>query len=163
MRAPGALVLAATMVAGCGGSSSSSPPPVDPPMIASMAELGQLMKNDINPVFSKLTFLMFHGDEVETDADALTVELGRNAALLRQALDRLRALERVPTRTAEGREVFFTYAESVTRSTDQLLDAIEVGERLRAAAQLEQIAETCNSCHHFFRLRIEDAVVPRRD
>ena len=32
---------------------------------ADITELGLMMKNDINPAFSKLTVLVFHGDEME--------------------------------------------------------------------------------------------------
>ncbi len=153
--------LAASVLIGAQACAGPAAPPPTGPAIASMAELAMLMKDDINPPFSRLSFLLFHGDEVEADPDALRAELEDNAALLGQALARLRAMPTVPTRTDEGRAVFFTYADSVERATAQLGRAVAAGERTQAAAQLERIADTCNSCHHFFRLQIEDAVVPR--
>ena len=147
-------------LAGCGKPAPQQPS--SGPLIAAVAELGLLMKNDINPAFSRLSFLMFHGDSVEADPAVLDLELAQHAASLRAAIARLRAWTRVPARSDEGRQVFLTYAESVDRSTDRLVQAIARGERSSAAAQLEQIADTCNSCHHFFRLQIEDSVVPRR-
>lgn len=153
-----ATLVASLLLGAC--ARPAAPAPAGP-AIESMAELALLMKDDINPPFSRLSFLVFHGDEVEADADALRAELETNAALLGQALARLRALPSVPTRTEEGRAVFFTYADSVERATAQLGRAVAAGEQAQAAAQLERIADTCNSCHHFFRLQIEDAVVPR--
>lgn len=150
--------LAAVLVGACAGPGA---PAASAPTIDSMAELARLMKDEINAPFSRLTFLVFHGAEVEADPVTLADELSRNAALLREAIGRLRALRQVPTRTDEGRAVFEAYTESVERSTTQLVDAIAAGAGGVAAAQLERIAETCNDCHHFFRLKIEDTVVPR--
>lgn len=155
--------LAGSTLAITGACAGSKPAPAPPePTIASMAELARLMKNDINPVFSRLTFLVFHGESVETDPAALQAELVKNAAQLQVAIARLRAIPKPPTSTDEGRAVFFTYADSVSKSTEQLLEAIARREPAGAAAKLEQIADTCNSCHHFFRLKIEDSVVPSR-
>lgn len=148
-----------------GVAACAKPPATQPttgPTIATMAELGLLMKNEINPAFSRLSFLMFHGDDMETDEAALKAELGRHANSLRQAIGRLRSWSRVPAQTEEGRQVFFTFAESVDRSAERLVVAIGSGERTSAASQLEQIADTCNNCHHFFRLKIEDSVVPTK-
>jgi hypothetical protein len=153
------LVAVIGLVAAAACVPASKPPPAEQPMIASMVELGLLMKNEINPSFSRLSFLMFHGDTVETDEATLTLELERHAALLHRAIGQLRAMHNVPTRTTEGRTVFFTYVDSVGRSTEKLVEVIGI-ERSQAAALLEQIATTCNNCHHFFRLRIDDAVVP---
>jgi hypothetical protein len=124
-----------------------------------MAELGLLMKNEINPAFSKLTFLVFHGEEMEEDPVKLRTEMTRHGETLLNSLARLRGWPQPPTVTEEGREVFFTYALSVDKSAQQLLDAIGRSDNATAAKQLESIAKACNNCHHFFRLDIEDSVV----
>jgi len=130
--------------------------------IAAVAELGLLMKNEINPSFSRLTFLMFHGDSVESDDQSLVAELGRSASQLRGSIARLRAWRNVPAQSLEGRDVFFTYAESVDTMTEKLVVALSNGEQGAAETQLEAIADTCNNCHHFFRLKIEDSIVPSK-
>lgn len=148
-----------------GLASCTKPVPAQPtagPTLGKMAELGLLMKNDINPAFSRLSFLMFHGGDMETDPAALKAELERHAGSLRQSIARLRSWGSVPAQTEEGRQVFFTFAESVDRSTEKLVAAIGAGEQTTAAAQVEQIADTCNNCHHFFRLKIEDSVIPTK-
>jgi len=147
-------------LAACGTPAAKQP--TTKPLIATMAELGVLMKNEINPAFSRLTFLMFHGGDVETDEAVLKAELERHASSLRRGMARLRAWGRVPAQTEEGRQVFFTYADSVDKSTERLVDSIRKGEQFSAATQLAQIADTCNNCHHFFRLDIEDSVVPAK-
>ncbi|HLU65609.1 MAG TPA: hypothetical protein VKZ63_05010, partial [Kofleriaceae bacterium] len=60
----------------------------------------------------------------------------------------------------QGREVFFTYASTVDRAAERLVVAIESDNGGAAQSELRKIAEACNSCHHFFRLKIEDSVVP---
>lgn len=117
------------------------------------------MKQEINPAFSKLTFLVFHGEEMEEDPIKLKTEMTRHGKTLLTSLARLRSWPHPPTITDEGREVFFTYALNVDESAQRLLDAIGRTDNATAAKQLETIARACNNCHHFFRLDIEDSVV----
>lgn len=124
-----------------------------------MVELQLLMKNEINPAFSKITFLVFHGEEMEQDPAALQAELSRYGEALRKALSRLRVWQHPPTESTEGKQVFYAYALSVDKSAARLVDALGRADNQDAAKQLEGIAKTCNSCHHFFRLNIEDSVV----
>jgi hypothetical protein len=126
---------------------------------ASMADLALLMRNDINPAFSKLTFLVFHGSS-EDNPTEVRAELARAAGVLRTSIGQLRTWRQPPTETEQGREVFYTYAMSVDAATQRLLDAVQREDASTAATQLQQISRTCNSCHHFFRLDIEDSVVP---
>jgi len=123
-------------------------------------ELGLLMKNDINPAFSKLTFLVFHAEEMEEDPNAVRTELTTAATVLRTSIARLREWKQPPTQTVQARDVFFTYAMAVEQSTTRLADAITRNDNGAAVAEMHQIAKTCNSCHHFFRLDIEDSVMP---
>lgn len=129
--------------------------------IRKMEALGMLMKNEINPAFSKLGFLLFHGATVEEDPKVIRAELQIAASKLQLGIRRLRDWQQLPTETSEGRDVFITFANSVDKSTEQLVTAISRNDDATAQAQLEKIADTCNNCHHFFRLDIEDSVVSR--
>lgn len=150
--------LALVLFAAC----PKAPVPADRQPDAGMAQLAALMKNQINPAFSKLTFLVFHGEEMQEDPNAVRVEMQRAATILRGSIGELRDWRELSTQSVEGRDVFFTYAASVDRQAQRLVEAIDKKDNETAAAQMQDIADTCNNCHHFFRLRIEDSVVPAR-
>lgn len=152
-------VLLAVFLAAC---TKAPMPSTDPQPDAGMAALAALMKNQINPAFSKLMFLVFHGDELQEDPNAVRTEMQRSARNLRASIGELRDWKELSTQSAEGREVFFTLAANVDRQAQTLFDAIERRDQDTAAAQMQEIADTCNNCHHFFRLKIEDSVVPTR-
>jgi hypothetical protein len=149
------LAIACGLLLGC----PAPPPPARPVKTAKMAELGRLMKDQINPAFSKLSFLIFHGEDMVEDPAALKTELQSLAAGLRKSLGRLIVWEHPPTESVQGKEVFFTYATSIDKMVVQLESAIAGDDPQSAARSLEQIAKTCNNCHHFFRLEIKDSVV----
>lgn len=134
----------------------------DRPSDAAMAALAALMKNQINPAFSKLTFLVFHGEEMQEDPNTVRIEMQRAATILRGSLGELRDWREPPTQSAEGKDVFYTYAVSVDRQAQTLLDAIDRRDGGATQTQMQDMADTCNNCHHFFRLDIEDSVVPGR-
>lgn len=151
----------ALLLAAC-TKSPTPPTTVEPPKDAQMAALAALMKNHINPAFSKLTFLVFHADELQEDPNSVRAEMQRTAMVLRGSIGKLRDWKEIPSESAQGREVFYTYAANVDRQAQQLFDAIERRDHDTAATQMSDIADTCNNCHHFFRLKIEDSVVPAR-
>lgn len=148
------------MLAACGGKAGEKTAGTGP--AKKIAALGALMKNDINPPFSRLTFLVFHGDSMGEDGAQLAAEMRRYADALRASCARLKTWQEVPAGTQEAREVFYTFAESVDKMTDKLVAAVTSGDLAVAETQLERIADTCNNCHHFFRLDIEDSVVPAK-
>jgi cytochrome c556 len=152
-------LLALVLLTGCPKKPTMPTTPVDD---GDITELGLMMKNDVNPAFSKLTVLVFHGDEMPEEPAAIQRELTTAASVLRTSIARLREWRDPPTKTTEARDVFFTYAVAVDQSTARLVDAITRFDSNEAATQMEQIAKTCNSCHHFFRLKIEDSVMPPR-
>jgi cytochrome c556 len=156
IRSTTALMLA---LAAC--TKAPIPTTEKPASDASMAALAALMKNQINPAFSKLTFLVFHQDELKEDPNALRAELDRTATLLRTSIGELRTWKEPPTESREGRDVFYTYAASVDTQAQQLFDAIQRRDGATTTTQMQDMADTCNNCHHFFRLKIEDSVVPR--
>lgn len=150
-------------------AACTKPAPMTQPTIAPsarsaavMAELAALMKNEINPAFSKLTFLVAHGDAMDEEREAMMVELQQAASTLQASISKLRGWKTPPTDSAEGREVFYTFATSVDASTGRLVASILAGDKQAATGHLEQIADTCNNCHHFFRLDLEDSVVHQR-
>lgn len=130
------------------------------PSDASMTALAALMKNQINPAFSKLMFLVFHGEELQEDPNAIRSEMQRFATILRSGMGELAAWREPPTQSTEGREVFFTFSANVDKQTQSLFEAIERRDTSTAEQHMKDIADTCNNCHHFFRLDIEDSVVP---
>jgi hypothetical protein len=149
------------VVAAC-TKNPAPPTTVEPPRDAEMAALAALMKNHINPAFSKLTFLVFHAEELQEDPSSVRAEMQRTAVTLRGSIGKLREWKEIPSQSAQGREVFYTFAANVDRQAQQLSDAIDRRDNEVAATQMSDIADTCNNCHHFFRLKIEDSVVPAR-
>jgi hypothetical protein len=137
------------------------PQTTEKPSDAGMAALAALMKNQINPAFSKLTFLVFHANELQEDPNAVRAELERSAALLRVSIAELRGWREPISGSNEGRDVFFTYAANVDQQAQTLFEAVQNRDGAAAAKQMQDMADTCNNCHHFFRLKIEDSVVPR--
>ena len=149
--------LAALLIAGC-----ARPPAVgahDGPTIRKLEALGNLMKNEINPAFSKLVFLLAHA-ELE-DPQAVRNELGVAGANLRISIGKLRQWHDPPTESTQGRDVFLTYAASIDTMTIKMIGSIDRDDRKTALAELEEIADTCNNCHHFVRLKVDDSVVTR--
>jgi hypothetical protein len=151
-----ALALALTA---CPKPAPQTAAPGDTPGVTALAIL---MKNRINPAFSKLTFLVFHGDELQEDPNAVRMELQRTANLLKGSVGELKEWREPPTDSTEGREVFYTYTANVDQQARQLFDAIERHDAAAAQTQMQDLADTCNNCHHFFRLKVEDSVVPGR-
>jgi hypothetical protein len=151
-------LVAAALLVGC-----AKPPAAggahDGPTIRKLEALGNLMKNEINPAFSKMVFLLAHA-EME-DPQAVRNELGVAGANLRISIGKLRQWHDPPTESAQGRDVFLTYASSIDTMTVKLIGSIDRDDRRKALVELEEIADTCNNCHHFFRLKVDDSVVTR--
>jgi len=134
---------------GCGGAP---PPQAEQPKLLHSAELNEIMKIEVNEPFSALTFQVFHA---EGELDFARISLP--ASSLRMGIARVRAIVNPPVQTNEAREVFFTYVDSLVRDSESLVSAIGSRDRAKTEAALNRISDTCNNCHHFFRLRdIED-------
>jgi hypothetical protein len=115
------------------------------------------MKAEVNQPFSALQFLVFHAQEANPTHNDLDYDrIMTPAAMLREGISKVRAIVDPPTLTQEGRAVFFTYVDSMVRDTDALTDAIGRRDRGRTEKLVGKISQTCNDCHHFFRLKIED-------
>jgi hypothetical protein len=156
-----AAIYTAILAVGCATPAARPPTTQNGATIRKLEALGLLMKNHINPAFSKLVFLLAHADSMDEDPRDVRTELIAAASMLRTAIGRLRMWHDPPTESDEGRAVFLTYAVSIDGMTTKLIDSIGRDARSIALGQLETIADTCNNCHHFFRLDIEDSVVMR--
>jgi len=145
------MVVAGALV-GC--SEPAQKPAVTPAAAAApgQSQLDKLMRDHMNKVFSQLIFQVFHND---TDLDFAMV--GQQAVELRGTVDRVRHL---PTpdlvASAEAREVFFTYNDALQRDSDKFQLAVDHHDLDSMKSLLTRIGQTCNQCHHFFRLKIED-------
>jgi cytochrome c556 len=135
----------------------SKPAGVSKPAPTSPA-LNALMNQQVNAAFTRLSFFAFHADQAESPEVARR-ELVHAANKLAAATSQLREWPDPPVESAQGRDVFHTYAMSLDDDTRRLLQAAIANDNDGAMRTLERIAETCNNCHHFFRLKIEDSVV----
>jgi hypothetical protein len=107
-------------------------------------QLGRFMRESMNVPFA---FVM-----LET---ATAQQRGRRvhkaATFLHDAARDLVEWAQPPTATAEGREVFYTYAQHLEYHAARLEDAAAQRDTHLATDTLEEIRQTCNDCHHFFR------------
>ncbi len=149
------VVLAVVVTACSGGSKPSGTTPATP------TALGLLMKEEVNPSFSRLSVLVFHAEDI--DPSVLERERKAWSRRLAAATEKLPAWPTPPSETArsdEAKEVFHTYADVVDAGAKKLVTAIDRRDERAAQEQMKLIAKTCNQCHHFFRLKLEDSVVP---
>jgi hypothetical protein len=148
-----ALVLWAPLL-GCGGGAQKQGGL--PPKLLHSPELNEIMKNEVNQPFSALMFLVFHAAEAnpdgETDFDAIAVP----ATKMRNGIAKVRSMLNPPVQTAEAREVFLTYVDSMVRDSEAFTQAISIKDRTKMETVLKKITNTCNDCHHFFRLKVVD-------
>jgi hypothetical protein len=154
-------VIASALLLGCGAKPPVAANPNDGVTIRKLEALGALMKNEINPAFSKLTFLLAHAEAIAEDPQSVRGELSTAGTNLRAAIGKLREWHDPPTVSDQGRDVFLAYAANIDGMTTRLIESIGRDDRPKALGQLEEIADTCNNCHHFFRLKVEDSVVMR--
>jgi cytochrome c556 len=116
------------------------------------SELNRIMKNEVNKPFSKLTFFVFH-----SDGDFDFSEIAKTTAEFRAGIADARNVPDLPVDSDEGREVFTTFLESLDRDASKLSDAVAKHDGGGMQAMLGKLSRTCNNCHHFFRLDIEDS------
>lgn len=140
------VVMALAALSSC---SSNAPQPRAVPDLAKTSELGVFMKTQVNPAFSKISFLLFH--DGEDDADVGASQLPASAAALADAAERLTAWRELPGESPESKLVFHEYAESLKKDTRSLIEALDGGQRDRAVTVFESLRKKCDSCHHFFR------------
>jgi cytochrome c556 len=140
-------VLAGIAVIGLGACSGSSERAVRQPSTSS--ELGAFMKIHVNPSFSKISFLLFHDSDSDSDLDP--TELPASASALVQAAERLSKWPHIPGDSAQGKLVFTEYAEALTNDARNLVNALRDGKPDSMVKAFESLRKKCDACHHFFR------------
>ncbi len=153
-------ILGVVALAGCGSRPASETP--GPPSWGHSARLSAIMKNEVNQPFSALSFAVYfaHDGELARDAEPPYPDIAQPTAALRAGLTKVRFLPDLPASTPEAREVFVAYIDGLLHDSDALADAIADRDRPRTEALLTKISVTCNDCHHFFRLAVDDTPHP---
>lgn len=113
------------------------------PALSTLASLplARFMREEVNVPFS---FVMI---EAATEHGGRRVH--KAASVLREAARDLVEWTDPPVMSDEGRDVFHAYAQNLELHVARLEDAAERHED--SAESVEQIRQTCNSCHRFFR------------
>ena len=134
------------------GLSSCSSPAAGPRQShdpSKTTELGLFMKTRVNPSFSKISFLLFHDEDSDTEIDPAA--LPASAAELSSAAERLTKWPTLPGESEQSKLVFEEYAESLKTDAVKLVDSLR-GKQLDNARKLfESLHRKCDACHHFFR------------
>lgn len=145
------VALLATASCSCFGSGSSAGGGGAAPAHTKRSELTELslfMKTQINPSFSKLSFLLFHqGDPSELDPSMLPAAAQELAAATTK-------LSEWPTPygdSEQAQQVFFEYAASLRNNAANLAQAVAADDHEGAQKNFEELRGNCDSCHHFFR------------
>jgi hypothetical protein len=139
---------------GCGGAASETRSVGAPPKLLHSPELNEIMKNEVNQPFSALMFLVFHGADESEDGELDYAQIGTPVVTLSTGVQKVRAMLNPPVQTVEAREVFMTYVDSLVRDTQLLAKSYEGRDRPGMERVLKKITNTCNDCHHFFRLKL---------
>ena len=109
------------------------------------------MKDEVNQPYSALVFGVFHS---ENGIDYVAISTPLEA--LRSGIAKVRDIADPPVETNEARSVFFTYLDSLAHDADKFRGAVARHDQPGMEASLLRLGKTCNNCHHFFRLEIQD-------
>jgi hypothetical protein len=138
----------------CGGAGAHGQRAEAVPKLLHSPELNEIMKTEVNQPFSALMFLVFHSAETSEDGELDFTKIGAPAATLSNGITKVRAMVNPPVQTAEAKEVFLTYVDSLVRDSETFYQAYEGRDRPGMERLLKKITATCNDCHHFFRLKV---------
>jgi hypothetical protein len=125
----------AQLAAGGDGELIATPAPQPP--------LARFMREAVNVPFS----FMMH----ETTGARRGRRVHRAASVLREAARDLVRWSDPPPVSDEGRLVFYAFAANLEHHVATLEDATARHDEARSADSVEQIRQTCNHCHRFFR------------
>lgn len=107
------------------------------------------MKTRVNPSFSKISFLLFHDEDSDTEIDPSA--LPASAAELASAAEKLGKWTNLPGESEQSKLVFDEYADSLRADAVKLVDSLR-GKQLDNARKIfESLHRKCDACHHFFR------------
>lgn len=111
------------------------------------------MRTRMNASYSSLVFLVFH-----SDGTLDYPKIGQEAIGLRDTVKHVRGLKTPPmVKSDSGLEVYMTYNDTLQRNADLFVEAVDGQDPPRMQVVLGKIGQTCNDCHHFFRVDVEDA------
>jgi hypothetical protein len=106
-------------------------------------QLARFMREEVSVPFS---FVM-----LETATARRGRRVHRAATVLREAARDLAHWSDPPVASDEGRDVFYAYAENLELHVARLEEAAAHHEPQATADTVEEIRQTCNHCHRFFR------------
>jgi hypothetical protein len=117
------------------------------------------MKTRMNPPFSKISFLLFHEEDSETEIDPAALpasadELARSGEMLGKWPD-------LPGESDQSKLVFHEYADSLKVDTGKLIQALRTNQLDNARKVFESLHRKCDACHHFFRYDQAPVLDPR--
>jgi cytochrome c556 len=135
----------------CSSGASSKPDTTATPRKKG-GELDKVMRTRMNKAYSSLVFQILHST-TEYDYARITAD----GAELRQAVQRVLDLPPPPVaESEEARSVYLTYNQTLQRNADKFSEAIAQKNRPEMETLLTKIGKTCNDCHKFFRIEIEN-------
>jgi cytochrome c556 len=139
-------IVALVGVAACSGTAEAPHMVRDP---SKTTELGIFMKTRMNPSFSKISFLLFHEEDSETEIDPAA--LPASAAELARAAELLGKWPELPGESEESKLVFHEYADSLKTDAAKLIEALRTKQWDGARKVFDSLHRKCDACHHFFR------------
>lgn len=121
---------------------------IDPARLAydrspAQSELARFMRESVNVPFS---FAVFEAEQQQRPR-----RVQHAAVVLQDAVANLVYWPEPPAVSEPARDVFYTYARQLERQVSWLEVAAREHDADQTAARLEDIRQTCNTCHHFFR------------
>jgi cytochrome c556 len=146
--------LAAVGLAVAGCSAPAAAVRSDPGDEVRRSRLGAFMRGQVNPAFSKLSFLLFHAEAGDEPGDAAGLQ-GASDELAR-ATRSLGEWSEPPVESEQAEQVFREYAGALRKESARLQAAIAANRRADAKRLFQVVQQRCDSCHHFFR-RQDDA------
>lgn len=148
-----AIDIACVIVTGCSSVPAQPNTPTTTAKSLHSPELNRIMKHEVNQPYSALVFGVFHS---ENEIDDATIATPLEA--LRSGIAKVREIVDPPVETNEARSVFFTYLDTLAHDTEKFRNAVTRHDQPSMEAALLKLGKTCNSCHHFFRLEIQDTL-----
>lgn len=137
------------VLVGLSSCSGSAPGPRVARDASKNTELGLFMKTRVNPSFSKISFLLFHDEDSDTEIDPAA--LPASAAELAGAAERLSNWTNLPGESDQSKQVFDEYAESLKTDAVKLVESLRGKQLDNARKTFESLHRKCDACHHFFR------------
>jgi len=128
------------VVAACTSATATPRATPSPVVSESTAPLARFMREMVNVPYS---FALIENDRSR--------RVHRAAIVLKEAARDLVHWSDIPLDSASAREVFHAYAQSLEYHVGRLETATRNHDPRQSAESMEDIRQTCNDCHRFFR------------